>query len=275
LRLGIVAIPRRLSETDARPIIDQLVDVAQNVEKLGYHGLWVTDAFARGWATLDPLVLLGALSPVTKTIELGTCVVQIPLRHPVEHAHRVQTLHLLSGGRLRFGVGSGSTKHDFDAVEADYEKRFKTLPAYLDVMQRTWKGEGVYGPAISVWPGTEGGPPVMLGAWRSPRWINLAAHHCQGWIASGIHGSWEDLEIGIKMYREAGGQRAIVANIFTDLRPEGQRGPTHDHAKINLYCTPAEAREKLKRLEDLGFDDALLVCPDGDPAQLEAMRGLL
>ena len=275
MRLGIVAIPRRLSETDARPIIDQLVDVAQNVEKLGYHGLWVTDAFARGWATLDPLVLLGALSPVTKTIELGTCVVQIPLRHPVEHAHRVQTLHLLSGGRLRFGVGSGSTKHDFDAVEADYEKRFKTLPAYLDVMQRTWKGEGVYGPAISVWPGTEGGPPVMLGAWRSPRWINLAAHHCQGWIASGIHGSWEDLEIGIKMYREAGGQRAIVANIFTDLRPEGQRGPTHDHAKINLYCTPAEAREKLKRLEDLGFDDALLVCPDGDPAQLEAMRGLL
>ena len=275
MRLGIVAIPRRLSETDARPIIEQLVDVAQNVEKLGYHGLWVTDAFARGWATLDPLVLLGALSPVTKTIELGTCVVQIPLRHPVEHAHRVQTLHLLSGGRLRFGVGSGSTKHDFDAVEADYEKRFKTLPAYLDVMQRTWKGEGVYGPAISVWPGTEGGPPVMLGAWRSPRWINLAAHHCQGWIASGIHGSWEDLEIGIKMYREAGGQRAIVANIFTDLRPEGQRGPTHDHAKINLYCTPAEAREKLKRLEDLGFDDALLVCPDSDPEQLEAMRGLL
>ena len=275
MRLGIVAIPRRLSETDMRPIIDQLVDVAQNVEKLGFHGLWVTDAFGRGWPTLDPLVLLGALCPVTKTIELGTCVVQIPLRHPVEHAHRVQTVNLLSGGRLRFGVGSGSTKHDFDAVEADYDKRFKTLPAYLDVMQRTWKGEGVYGPAISVWPGTEGGPPVMLGAWRSPRWINLAAHHCQGWIASGIHGSWEDLEIGKKMYREAGGQRAIVANIFTDLRPEGQRGPTNDHAKINLYCSPAEARDRLKRLEDLGFDDALLVCPDSDPAQLEAMRGLL
>ena len=36
-------------------------------------------------------------------------------------------------------------------------------------------GEPVYGPALSVWPGTEGGPPVYLGAWRSPRWIDLAA----------------------------------------------------------------------------------------------------
>jgi len=273
--LGVVVIPRRLSDTDKRPILEQLVEIAQTVEKLGFHGLWVTDAFGRGWPTLDPLVLLGALCPVTSRIELGTCVVQIPLRHPVEHAHRVQTLSLLSNGRFMFGVGSGSTKHDFDAVQADYETRFKTLPAYLDVMRRTWNGEGVYGPPISLWPGTEGGPPVMLGAWRSPRWINLAAQHCQGWIASGIYGTPEDLDIGIRMYREAGGKRAILANIFTDLRPEPQRGPLNVNAKITLYCTPAEARERLKKLEQLGFDDALLVCPDGDPAQLEAMRSLL
>lgn len=270
-----MVIPRQLSATDKRPVIEQLNQVAQIIEKLGFHGLWVTDAFGRGWPTLDPLILLGALCPTTSTIELGTCVVQVPLRHPVEHAHRVQTLNLLSQGRLRFGVGSGSTKHDFDAVQADYDGRFKTLPAYLDVMRRTWSGEGVYGPPISVWPGTEGGPPVLLGAWRSPRWINLAAGQCQGWIASGIHSSWDDLELGIQMYRRQGGQRAVVANIFTDLRPESQRGPTHDHAKINLYCSPKEAREKLKRLEGLGFDDALLVLPETDPGQLEAMRALL
>jgi alkanesulfonate monooxygenase SsuD/methylene tetrahydromethanopterin reductase-like flavin-dependent oxidoreductase (luciferase family) len=193
----------------------------------------------------------------------------------VEHAHRVQTVNLLTGGRLRFGVGSGSTKHDFDAVQADYEKRFKTLPAYLEVMRRVWNGEGVYGPPISVWPGTEGGPPVLLGAWRSPRWINLAAQHCQGWIASGIHGSWEDLEIGVRMHREAGGKRAIIANIFTDLRPEGQRGPTNDHAKISLYCSPEEARDRLQRVAATGVDDALLVVPDSDPHQLEAMRKLI
>lgn len=275
MRLGIVAMPWRLTATDSRPIIDQLVDVAQTVERLGFHGLWLTDSFGRGSPTLDPLVLLGALCPVTKTLELGTGVLQVPLRHPVELAHRVQTLNVLSGGRLRLGVGTGSTKGDFDAVQADYEARFKILPTSLDVMQRTWKGEGVYGPPISVWPSTEGGPPVFLGAWRSQRWINLAANQCQGWIASGIHGSWEDLEIGVKMFRQAGGKRALITNIFTDTRPEGQRGPMYDHTKLNLYCAPPEARDRLKRLEDLGFDDALLVCPDSDPSLLETIRTLL
>lgn len=132
-------------------------------------------------------------------------MVQIPLRHPVEHAHRVQTLNALSQGRFRFGVGSGSTRHDFDAVQADYDGRFKTLMAYLAVMQRVWSGEPVYGPPLSVWPGTEGGPPVLRGAWRSKRWISLSAK-LQGWTASGIHTSREDLAIGLKMFRNEGGK---------------------------------------------------------------------
>ena len=275
MKLGIVTIPRRLAEGSAAPVVEQLVSIAQNVEKLGFEGLWVTDAFGRGFPTLDPLILLGALAATTKTIELGTCVVQIPLRHPVEHAHRVQTLNLLSGGRLRFGVGSGSTKNDFDAVQADYDARFKTLPAYLDIMRRVWNGEAVYGPALSIWPATEGGPPVMLGAWRSQRWINLAAHHCQGWIASGIHGSYEDLELGVKMYRDAGGKRVILANVFTDFRENPEPGPLHHVPKITLQCTPAEAKERLKRIEGLGVDDVLCVVPTSDPGQLETIRGLI
>lgn len=275
MNIGIVTIPRRLAEADDRPVVEQLVSVAQNVEKLGFKGLWVTDAFARGFPTLDPLALLGTLAAVTRRIELGTCIVQVPLRHPVEHAHRVQTVNLLANGRLRFGVGCGSTKSDFDAVQADYDARFKTLPAYLEVMRRTWSGEGVYGNPISVWPGTEGGPPVMLGAWRSQRWINLAAKHCQGWIASGIHGSWEDLELGVKMYRAAGGKRAILANVFSDFRPNPEPGISFHVPKITLQCTPGEAKDRLKRMEDLGLDDVLLIAPSSDPGQLEQMSELL
>lgn len=272
MRLGIVTIPR----PDAPATLPaRLVALAQQVERLGFHGLWVTDAFARGRPTLDPLTLLGLLAGHTSRIELGTCVVQVPLRHPVEHAHRVQTLNLLSGGRLRFGVGSGSTKADFDAVQADYDARFKTLPAYLEVMRQVWNGEPVYGPALSVWPGTEGGPPVLLGAWRSERWINLCAQKLQGWIASGIHTRMEDLEIGIGMYRKAGGTRAVVANIFTDLRPDAPPPPISHTLNLSLFCPPAEARARLRRLADLGVDDALLVVPDDDPGQLEAIAGLV
>ena len=268
MRLGIVTIPRPTAEG---AVIDRVIDIGRRVEALGFDGLWVTDAFGRGWPTLDPLIQLAALCAETRRIELGTCVVQVPLRNPVEHAHRVQSVNVLSRGRLRFGVGSGSTRADFDAVGADYDVRFKTLPAFLDIMRRAWNGEA----ALSLWPGTEGGPPVLLGAWRSARWINLAAGACQGWIASGIYSSPEDLAIGLQMYRAAGGMRAVLANVFTDLRPDPKLSPVIANAKVSLLCTRAEARERLKRLEQIGFDDILLVCPFDAPEQLDEIRTLI
>jgi alkanesulfonate monooxygenase SsuD/methylene tetrahydromethanopterin reductase-like flavin-dependent oxidoreductase (luciferase family) len=272
MRLGIVTIPAP-TRSDY-PLVERIASLARRVEALGFHGLWVTDAFARGKPTLDPLILLGAVASRTARIELGTCVVQVPLRHPVEHAHRVQTLSLLSGGRFRFGVGCGSTRNEFDAVQADFDQRFKNLRAYLDVMHKVWAGDAVYGPALSIWPGTEGGPPVLLGAWRSARWIDLAAKSLQGWIASGIQTSHEDLAAGVKLYRDAGGQRAVLANIFTDLRNTPASLPIGVEPKISLVCSAAEARDRLRRLEDTGIDDALLVCPSDDPGQLDAIAEL-
>ena len=272
MRLGIVAIP---TAHEAGGLFERAITFATRAEALGFAGLWTTDAFARGSATLDPLVFLSALCQATEHIELGTCVMQVPLRHPVEQAHRAQTVNLLSRGRFRFGVGSGSTKHDFDAVQVDYERRFALLPEYLAVMRKVWAGEPVYGPAISVWPGTEGGPPVYLGAWRSPRWINLAAKRCDGWIASAIYASLDDLPIGLDMFRKAGGQRTILANIFTDLRPDPPAHPLIARAKTTLVCRKSEARDRLRRIADLGFDDALLVVPFGVPEMLDEVRDLL
>jgi alkanesulfonate monooxygenase SsuD/methylene tetrahydromethanopterin reductase-like flavin-dependent oxidoreductase (luciferase family) len=131
MQIAIVAIPSALQGGGPAAMLARVVDFGQRVERLGFAGCWIVDAFARGQAMLDPLMFLSTLAGVTERIELGTCVMQVPLRHPVELAHRAQTLHVLSGGRFRFGVGSGSTRHDFDAVQADYERRFKTLPESL------------------------------------------------------------------------------------------------------------------------------------------------
>jgi alkanesulfonate monooxygenase SsuD/methylene tetrahydromethanopterin reductase-like flavin-dependent oxidoreductase (luciferase family) len=272
MRFGIVAIP---TANEAADLFERAIAFARRVEALGFAGLWTTDAFARGSVTLDPMLLLGALCQATEHIEVGTSVWQVPLRHPVEQAHRAQTLNLLSRGRFRFGVGSGSTKHDFDAAQVDYQRRFKLLPEYLAVMRKVWAGEPVYGPALSVWPGTEGGPPVFLGAWRSPRWIALAAEHCQGWIASGIYASLDDLPTGLEMFRKAGGKRALLANVFTDLRPDPPAHPLIAHAKTTLVCSRPEARDRLRRIADLGFDDALLIVPFGAPDMLDEICELL
>ena len=275
MQIAIVAIPSAPHGGGPSAMLGRVVDFGRRVERLGFAGCWIVDAFARGQAMLDPLMFLSTLAGATERIELGTCVMQVPLRHPVELAHRAQTLNVLSGGRFRFGVGSGSTRHDFDAVQADYERRFKTLPESLSVMRRVWAGEAVHGPALSLWPGTEGGPPVFLGAWRSQRWIDLAATHCQGWIASAIYAGIDDLPVGLKMFRKAGGKRALLANIFTDLRPDPPAHPLIERAKVTLVGDKAAARDRLRRLEDIGFDDALLIVPFDAPDMLEDVRELL
>jgi alkanesulfonate monooxygenase SsuD/methylene tetrahydromethanopterin reductase-like flavin-dependent oxidoreductase (luciferase family) len=220
-------------------------------------------------------VALGVLSAATERVELGTAVLQVSLRNPIELAHRVQSVQAVSGGRLRLGVGSGSTRADFDLLGADYDRRFRTLMSSLEIMRRAWRGERVNGGTLSPWPGCEGGPPVLLGAWRSPRWITYAAKQCQGWIASGLYSSWEDLENGMRIYREAGGANAVLANVVVDLSAQAEAGSLAERAKVSLVCLPDDARQRLKRLERIGFDEVLMVSPNSALDELERVRDFL
>ena len=273
MRVGIVAAPRPLD--DVTSVAMRLREIGRRAEALDFSGLWITDSLGRGTASLDPLLLLAAVASVTDDIELGTCVLQVPLRHPVELAQRVMSLDVLSEGRLRLGVGAGSTEADFLVVKADYGRRFRVLRENLEVMRRSWRGEAVFGPALTPWPGHEQGPPMFVGAWHSPRWVQYAARHCQGWLASGIYSTLEEVAEGAAKFRAAGGDRVLLANVFTDLRPQPERHSLIERSKINLVCDPEEARERLAQIADSGADDVLLICPFDDPEQLEQVRKLV
>ena len=253
-------------------MMSRMVDYAGRAEASGFPGIWVGDSLGRGRPTLDPLVELAAVAAVTERVELGIAVLQIPLRHPIELAHRVQSVQALSGNRLRLGVGSGSTRADFELLGADYDKRFRTLMSSLDIMRQAWRGEPVNGGALSPWPGSEGGPPILVGAWRSARWITYAAKECQGWTPSGRYSSWEDLEVGMRIYREAGGSNAVLANVAIDLANRPESSGLAEVAHVSLICSPDEARQRLKRIEQLGFDEVLIVSHLGVLEDIERAR---
>jgi len=90
--------------------------------------------------------------------------------------------------------------------------------------------------------------PWFNPCWRSRRWIDLAARECQGWIASGIYTSWEDLEAGIRMYRESGRGRVVLAHL-------------ERVACSVTYLDDAAGRDDL---EILGDPWALPLGPDGN-----------
>jgi len=113
-----------------------------------------------------------------------------------------------------------------------------------------------------------------MGAWRSPRWITFAAQECQGWTPSGRYSSWDDLEHGMRIYREAGGTNAVLANVAVDLagRPGSE---ALAQVATSLVCPPDEARRRLKRIEHLGFDEVALVSHTGVLEDLERARDFL
>jgi alkanesulfonate monooxygenase SsuD/methylene tetrahydromethanopterin reductase-like flavin-dependent oxidoreductase (luciferase family) len=252
---------------------DTLGSTARLVERLGFDSFWCFDAISRGFILPDPLIAASIAAAVTERIAVGTCVLQVPLRRPVELAHRILTAHHLSGGRFLLGVGAGSTKADFDAIGVDFASRMHAMDDALALMRRLWRGEQVGAANLTPWPSAAGGPPVLIGSWSGKQWIPRAAREFDGWIASGAKTSYATLADGIRRYREAGGKRAIVTNIAVDLdRPTEAMA---DDAPFHLRCDANTAATRLKRLVDLGFDDAILVPRGHDEAALAPLRALL
>jgi alkanesulfonate monooxygenase SsuD/methylene tetrahydromethanopterin reductase-like flavin-dependent oxidoreductase (luciferase family) len=170
-------------------------------ERLGFDSLWFFDSLGRGTFRPDPISGMSAAAAVTETIEIGTCILQVPLRHPIELAHRVLSAHYLSGGRLLLGVGSGSTKTDFEALGLEFESRFQMLKEALPVMQRLWRGETVQDVNLTPLPSMIGGPPILIGSWAGSRWIPVAAKQYDGWIGSAHFTDIATLKEGVARFR--------------------------------------------------------------------------
>jgi len=251
-----------------------IADAARAIEATGFTSAWAFDSIGRGWLHADPLIALSVAASVTRGLEFGTGVLQVPLRNPVELASRVLTTHLVCGGRLLFGVGSGSTEADFKALGLDFTARFRRMSESLDVMRRLWKGETVGDASLApVWPAVLGGPPILIGSWAGSKWIVRAAKEFDGWVGSGARSSCGALREGIKRFRDLGGKRAIVTNVRVDLdattpSPSGPDDP------FDLRCPSPVARERLRELVTLGFDDVILVPKRYDTGHLKELRAL-
>src|SRR5437868_8717898 len=271
MRLGL-ALPD--ATPDGRPLTGSaLIAGARAVERAGFDSLWCFDSIGRGSMIPDPLIALSVAATATERLTLGTGILQVPLRRPVELAHRILTAYLICGDRLLLGVGAGSTKADFDAVGVDFDTRMRQFEDALALMRRLWQGEKSGTAQLNPWPSTLGGPKLLIGSWAGSHWIARAAKDFDGWIGSGARSSVAALRDGIKRFREAGGTRAIATNVPVDL--EAPTAPMPDEGQIHLRCDPKTAAERLRILADLGFDDAVLVTRRYGDADLAALRALL
>jgi Luciferase-like monooxygenase len=230
------------------------------MEQAGFDGIWLGDSFSPGMTRPDPLMWLLVAAAATTRIEVGTSILIVPLRDPVELAQRLLTLQQLTGGRFTVGVGSGSTRNNYEALGRDFDTRFRQLNSDLEVIRALCRGEHAGQAFLNPWPTAVPGPPIVIGAWHSGIWLKRAVEQYDGWMCSAGRTNLRTMKEAIKRYRDLGGKRAIISSCMIDLTapstPMGEDDPFH------LRCEPAEAADRLRRVAELGFDDVLLVKSD-------------
>ncbi len=126
-------------------------DWAQAAEDLGYHCIEVADhvfgAAARGdWKPLygenDPFhetfTTMAFIAAVTKSIKLCSGVLILPQRQTGVVAKQAAEVDILSGGRLRLGVGVGWNHVEYEALDVDWKTRGARQAEQIEVMRRLW-----------------------------------------------------------------------------------------------------------------------------------------
>jgi alkanesulfonate monooxygenase SsuD/methylene tetrahydromethanopterin reductase-like flavin-dependent oxidoreductase (luciferase family) len=124
------------------PVIGQdakqgfIAEQARQLAGEGFDSLWTVQGIGRGMMIMDPLIALAIAAMTTNRIELGTAVLQLPLYHPVDLAHRVFSLMHICGDRLSLGLGAGSTRDDFEALDRSYGERFSTFDELIHQLRQ-------------------------------------------------------------------------------------------------------------------------------------------
>ena len=196
MRLGI-SLP---IDTGDERVGNVIARGARDAERYGFDSVWFFDSIGRGSMSIDPLIGVSVAASVTNNIEVGIGILQVPIRHPVELAQRVLSAQLLCEGRLLLGVGSGSTKGDFEAVGKSFDDRMILLRNGLSTMRQLWNGETVGGVNLAPVASVRGGPPIVVGSWAGRQWISAAANEYDGWIASAFFSGFDTLNNGIKLF---------------------------------------------------------------------------
>jgi probable F420-dependent oxidoreductase len=148
MRIGVV-FPQ--TEIGADPIA--IRDYAQAAEELGYQHLLIYDHVLgastasrpdwRGPYTSDtlfhePFVLFGYLAGITKRLELVTGVIILPQRQTALVAKQAAEIDVLSGGRLRLGVGIGWNDVEYQALGEDFRNRAARMEEQIAVLRALW-----------------------------------------------------------------------------------------------------------------------------------------
>ena len=247
-------------------------------ESLGYHLVMTSDHIA---VTSDvaerypapfyePLSTLGWLAGITN-MEIGSTVIIVPYRSPLETAKACANIDRLSGGRFIFGVGVGWAEGEFDILGVPFNRRGAITDEYLDAIKVLWTEavasfEGRYVSFKDVntapRPVQKPHPPIWVGG-PSAAAMRRAVRH----------GAWHPIRITVDHLRDtdfpllkriADEEGKPVPDLCPRIRLRITESPMSDIERLAGEGTIDQIRRDLEQLQALGCTYVLLDSFYGD-----------
>jgi alkanesulfonate monooxygenase SsuD/methylene tetrahydromethanopterin reductase-like flavin-dependent oxidoreductase (luciferase family) len=174
--LGLI-LPTFPQDSDELISAAALAETCRRAEDAGATALWACDHLFWHRPVLECLGALGVAALATRRAALGSCVLQLPLRHAPAVAKEAATLQHLSAGRFILGVGVGSHEGEYQADGSDFHTRGHRLDEGMAVLREAWEaGDDHYRQRPTPTP-----IPLWVGG-SSEAALRRAAHLADGWI---------------------------------------------------------------------------------------------
>lgn len=197
LKIGVNTMLRRSEPASEpwKPTSSELVEVVEQVDRLGFDSFWCGDHIAFAIPILDPITQIAQAAAVSQRLSFGTAVFLLPLRHPTPVAKQIATLDHLTSGRFIFGVGiGGEFPKEYESCGVPIRERGARLSESIEVLRKLWTGEMVSHAGrfysfkdvkMTPAPRQPGGPPIWCGG-RSEPALRRAARLADGWFSYAV-----------------------------------------------------------------------------------------
>ena len=155
-----------------------LAEHSRQAEEAGFSHVWLYDSPR----CAEPYVSMPYCAMATSRAVVGLAVTNMQTRDPTVVANAFATLAILTGGRVKFGVGLGDSAVKFLGRRPS---RFDAFRESIDVVQGLLRGESVpyNGRRLALPAVPDVKPPLLLAAER-PRTFDLAGAAADGAIIS-------------------------------------------------------------------------------------------
>ena len=264
-----VVLPQ--TEIGADPVV--IRDFAQTAEGLGFSHILafdhvlgaeharrepaLTGPYTEASTFHEPLTLFAHLAAITSRIGFATGVLVLPQRQAPLVAKQAAEVAILSGNRLRLGVGVGWNHVEYGCMGADFSDRGARQEEQIELMRQLWTGrvlefEGRWHriDRAALAPAPARPVPVWLGGFSE------AAHERAARIAEGFFfarvgeqvSGGRPTEAVETVLAQADRMRARVAELGRDPQSFQVEG------RVNLRDDPAVRRAESEAFREAGFD---------------------